>query len=391
VKVRSVVFLSPEPPYPLNGGGAFRIASLMHYFARFADVDLILFSEKSRPADLPKGLVRKQFVIPLPVHGKGTWQRWQRNAWRAVRGVPPLVDRLSGLEKQVRSALGESRYDLGIAEHAWCSPYLPLLKSSCGSVLLDLHNVESVLHQRSAGVSSGLIAAGHRRFAGAMRRLEAQLAPQFDFVAATSTRDAELIEEAAPGTRTLIYPNALPATGLPAVEERDEIAFSGNFEYHPNIDAVAFLMQSIWPEVRRRQPLLRLRLIGRGNEFISHIAPWDGSVEMTGPVEDSSVEIARAKIVIAPLRSGSGTRIKILEAWKLRRPVVATRLAAEGLSATDGLNVLFAESANEFADAIDRLQRDADLRCKLSEQGRKIFETAYTWESAWRRLDPLFT
>jgi glycosyltransferase involved in cell wall biosynthesis len=363
----------------------------MHYFARFADVDLILFSEKGQPANLPASLVRKQFVIPLPVHGKGTWQRWQRNALRAVRGVPPLVDRLSGLETEVRRALGQRRYDLGIAEHAWCLPYLPLLKSSCDSTLLDMHNVESVLHERSAAVSGGLVAAGHRRFAGAMRRLEAQFSPQFDVVAVTSPRDAEFVGELAPGTRTLIYPNALPASEPPVVEERDEIAFSGNFEYHPNIDAVAFLMQSIWPEVRRRQPSLRLRLIGRGDGFISGLVPSNESVEMTGPVEDSLTEIARAKILIAPLRSGSGTRIKILEAWKACRPVIATRLAAEGLEAADGLNVLFAESAAEFADAIDRLQRDTGLRRNISERGRETFEAAYTWESVWRRLDQLFT
>jgi glycosyltransferase involved in cell wall biosynthesis len=375
----------------LHGGGAFRIASLIHYFARFADVDLILFSEKGQPATLPAGLVRKQLVIPLPVHGKGMLQRWRRNAWRAVRGVPPLVDRLSGLETEVRSALGERRHDLGIIEHAWCVPYLPLLKSSCGFTLLDMHNVESVLHERSAAVSSGLIAAGHRRFAGAMRRLEAQFAPQFDVVAVTSPRDAEFVHRAAPGTRTLVYPNALPASDPPAVEERDEIAFSGNFEYHPNADAAAFLLQSIWPEVRRRQPSLRLRLIGRGNEFISSFVPADGSVKMTGPVEDSLTEIAKAKIVIAPLRSGSGTRIKILEAWKSRRPVVATRLAVEGLDAEDGRNVLLAESAAEFADAIDQLQLDACLGQKIAVGGRETFEAAYTWESAWYGFDQLFT
>lgn len=390
MKVRSVVFLSPEPPYPLHGGGAFRIASLMHYFARFADVDLILFSEKHEQADLPSGLVRKQLLIPLPIHGKGTIERWTRNARRAIRGVPPLVDRLSGRESELRNALGQGRYDLAIAEHGWCAPYLPLLKASCRSTLLDLHNIESILHERSASVTQGLVAAGHRRFAGAMRRLEASLAPQFDLVAVTSARDAALLRETAPETRTLIYPNALPASESATVEERNEIAFSGNFEYHPNIDAVAFLMRSIWPEVRKRHPSLRLRLIGRGSEFIKHLLPDDGSAEVSGPVEDAFHEIARAKIVVAPLRSGSGTRIKILEAWKARRPVVATKLATEGLEAENGHNVLFAESGAAFADAIDRLERDWQLRCRISGQGRQTFEKLYTWDVAWRQLEPFF-
>src|SRR5580658_5715554 len=84
-----VLMLSPEPPYPLNGGGAFRTASLLHYFARFAQVDLILISESGRAALLPPGLVREQKVVPLPHHNRNVVARYVRNALRAVRGLPP--------------------------------------------------------------------------------------------------------------------------------------------------------------------------------------------------------------------------------------------------------------------------------------------------------------
>ena len=89
-----VLMLTPEPPYPLEGGGAYRIASLVHYFARFAEVDLILISESGHPALLPDGLVRSQQVIPLPHHDRGPAARYLRNAGRAMRGVPPLIDGL---------------------------------------------------------------------------------------------------------------------------------------------------------------------------------------------------------------------------------------------------------------------------------------------------------
>ena len=386
-----VVMLCPEPPYPLNGGGALRTASIVNYFARFADVDLILFSSSGQPARLPHGLVRSMKVIPLPAHSHTALARWRRNAFRAARGVPPLVDRLSGHDAEVREALRGRRYDLGIVEHSWCAPYLPLLAEVCDRTLLDMHNIESVLHQRAAAVSGPLVAAGHRRFAAAMRRLEAEFAPRYSFVATTSQRDAESIRGIAPGANVIVYPNALPALPLPQVAVDENLAvFSGNFEYHPNIDAVDFLIREIWPEVRRRHPSLRLRLVGRGAEFIRHLIAADSSIEVTGPVENALAEIARAQIVLAPLRVGSGTRLKILEAWQAGRPVIATPLAAEGLQTTDPANLLLAESASAFADGIDRLRGDAELRSTLSLQGRKTLEDNYTWQIAWRSLDALF-
>ena len=177
----NVLMLSPEPPYPLQGGGAFRTASLLNYFARFAAVDLIFISETGLPAPLPPGLVRSQTVIPLPRHSRRFAARVLRNASRAIRGVPPLIHRLAGLELPLERAIGNNRYDLGIVEHFWCAPYLDSLRASCAETVLDLHNVESVLHERCAAVSRGLIGAGHRRFASASRKLELALLPRSSF------------------------------------------------------------------------------------------------------------------------------------------------------------------------------------------------------------------
>src|SRR5216683_3238167 len=100
-----VLMLSPEPPYPLDSGGAFRTASLLHYFARFAEVDLILISANGRPALLPPGLVRSQQVIAIPHHNPGVAARYFRNAGRAIRGVPPLIDRFAGLSAPIERAI----------------------------------------------------------------------------------------------------------------------------------------------------------------------------------------------------------------------------------------------------------------------------------------------
>lgn len=91
--------------------------------------------------------------------------------------------------------------------------------------------------------------------------------------------------------------------------------------------------------------------------------------------------------VVAPLRAGSGTRVKILEAWAAARPVVATPLAAEGLDAHDSGNLAFAADASGFVAAIDWLVADAGSRQRMGMAGRRTFEARYTWEAVWRKLD----
>ena len=385
--IESVLVLSPEPPYPLNGGGAFRIASLIHYFARFADVDLILFSESGQPAIVPPGLLRSQTVIPLPQHSRGTVARYIRNARRAIQGTPPLIDRLAGHNEEIARVISGKHYDFGIVEHLWAAQYLKEIASACAHTVLDLHNIESILHRRCAETTHGLIAAGQERFAHAAHEIEKNLLPQYSMVLTTSREDAALATQIAPTAKISVYPNALPETPAPQVREQPVIVFSGNFKYHPNIDAVDFLMSSIWPEVHRQCPELRLRLVGRGDKLIRHLLPSGFRVEVTGAVENALKEIAAARIVIAPLRTGSGTRIKILEAWAGARPVIATSLAAEGLQCLGDRDVIIANGGKDFGSAIARLNADPSRRVSLSVNGRRLFEENYTWQAAWKTLD----
>ena len=182
-----------------------------------------------------------------------------------------------------------------------------------------------------------------------------------------------------------------PGSDAPAGPEYPRLVFSANFEYHPNIDAVAFLAREIWPRVRKLHPELRLRLVGRGDRFIRHLlpegSPENSGIEVTGPVDDAQAEIAQARIVVAPLRAGSGTRFKIIEAWAAARCVVATPLAAEGLAARDGVNIALASDATGFAAAISRLLDDSAARQRLASAGRRTFEDNYSWEAAWTGLD----
>jgi glycosyltransferase involved in cell wall biosynthesis len=104
-------------------------------------------------------------------------------------------------------------------------------------------------------------------------------------------------------------------------------------------------------------------------------------------VEDAIRELARAKVAVVPLLAGSGTRLKILEAWAAGLPVVSTTLGAEGLGARDDESLLLADGGPAFAEAVSRLLACPDLRQKLGMAGRLLLEQEFTWETAWKKLD----
>ena len=386
----SALVLAPETPYPLAGGGALRTASLLHYLALRYDVDLVVFRQPGAPdpgSQLPAGLVRRVWVVRLPAHGRSFAARALRNALRVARRVPPLVDRFAGFGREIERALEGRRYDIGIVEHFWCAPYAEQVAKVCGRTVLDLHNIESVLDQRCAEVESGARAWAHRVFSRASLKLERIWLPRFSEVLAASEIDAERARAIAPGARVTVYPNALPPTPLPPRANEDAIVFSGNMEYHPNISAVRFFRREVWPLLRERWPGLVWRLIGKNPEAVRRFTSGDARIQVQGPVDDAIRELARAKVVVVPVLAGSGTRLKILEAWAAGLPVVSTTLGAEGLGARDGESLLLADGGPAFAEAVSRLLACTDLRERVGAAGRLLLEKEFTWETAWKKLD----
>lgn len=367
--------LSPEAPFPAHGGGALRTASLIHYLAQRGAVDVIVFHEPGRPdpaAAFPPGLVRRVDVIELPHHSKSLPAKACRNLLRAARGIPPLVDRFAGF----RLALAR-RYSLSVVEHMWCAPYIEQLAGVSERVVLDLHNIESVLHAHRAETESWPRSAVQAVFSAAYRRLERRLLPEFDTLLVASQADADRI-----GRPAIVYPNAIPLTPRPAVPEEEVIAFSGNLDYDPNQTAIRWFAAKIWPVLKLRHPRLVWRLIGKNPPALT-----DPQVEVTGPVPDAIVELARAKVVVVPVRSGSGTRLKIVEAWAAARAVVSTSRGAEGLPVRPGENILIADAPETFAGAIGQLLADPELRARLGQAGRTTYEAGLTWPAAWEKLD----
>jgi glycosyltransferase involved in cell wall biosynthesis len=211
--------------------------------------------------------------------------------------------------------------------------------------------------------------------------------PRFSEVLAASEKDRGRVLEIAPTARVRVYPNAIPGRPAPEIEEDHAIVFSGNMEYHPNVSAVRFFRRDIWPLLRERWPGLVWRLLGKNPAAVRRFTSGDTLIEVSGPVDDAVLELARAKVAVVPLLAGSGTRLKILEAWAAGVPVVSTFLGAEGLPVRAGEHLLLADGAADFVEAVSRLLASKELRRKVGMAGRLLLEKEFTWETAWKSLD----
>jgi polysaccharide biosynthesis protein PslH len=366
----------PETPYPTVGGGPLRTACILEYLASRYVLDVITFREPEAvdPRDaFPKGLARSLQVVDLPYHSKTKAARAWRNFERLVRAAPPLVDRFSGFELPILR-----RYDIAVVEHFWCASYLDQLRSHCQRVVLDLHNVESVLLDRCASTEFGLARIAMRRFSRVCRGSETRLLPKFDTVLVASEADREHVPHA------VIFPNAIPLVPKPTASPRHEIVFSGNMAYHPNAAAVRFFSRRVWPILRKRHPELLWRIAGKNADRVR--PSGDSRVVATVDFTDAVSTLAGARAAVVPLLSGSGTRFKILEAWAAGVPVVSTTIGAEGLDATPGEHYLAADDPVRFADAVTFVLNDFSLADRVRRSGRALYESRYTWPAAWNRL-----
>jgi glycosyltransferase involved in cell wall biosynthesis len=383
------LFLSPESPYPAIGGGPLRSASLLEYLARHFSVHAIFFRQDGDPDParfIPAGRIEKLDVLELPRHSKSAFARAARNSIRMFRNRPPLFDRFSGFQNAIGKLVAGRQYDAALVEHFWAAPYVEQLRPYSRRVILDLHNIESLWHRSLADLEHGARALALRRFATSSVALERQWLPKFDRLLVTSAEDAAAVREIVPGAGVTVYPNALPDIPLPARMEREEIVFSGNLEYTPNILAVRFFHDSIWPVLRSRWPVLKWKIVGKHPEAIEAIVHGDPRIELTGFVEDAVAALATAKVALVPVLAGSGTRVKILEAWAAGTAVVSSTLGAAGLGCRSGEHLLLADHPDSFAEAVSGLLASAADRNEIGSAGRKLYEERFTWPAAWKTL-----
>jgi glycosyltransferase involved in cell wall biosynthesis len=195
-----------------------------------------------------------------------------------------------------------------------------------------------------------------------------------------------------PGSRVETIPNGVDTEFFaprPGASEPDLVAFEGNLSFEPNVDAARVLCTDVLPRVWKERPGVRAVLVGR-DPTPEVRAFASGQVEVTGTVADVRDALCRASVFACPMRLGAGIKNKVLQAWALGLPVVATPQALGGLAALDGVNALIRADPPAFAQAVCKLLADRELARELGRNGRELVVQRYTWRAQAERFDALF-
>jgi glycosyltransferase involved in cell wall biosynthesis len=296
------------------------------------------------------------------------------------------------LHRRLEGLLVDNDFDVVQFEYVWMASSLapPTRAASRVPHVLDEHNIEYDVLRRTAAAEGGLIRKAYNAANWRKLRTEERRAwTRFDGCTLTSDRDRDLLLEDAPRVRSTVVPNGVDiaefAPDLRTSVEADSILFFGALNYYPNTDGVLFFLRHVLPKLKLRRPLVRVRIVGQKPP--NEIASWrDPAVEVVGYVDDVRPHIARAAVVIVPLRIGGGTRLKVLEAMAMEKAIVSTPLGVEGIDVKHGQDVLVGAHADSLVEHLVTLLESRDLAGRLGHAAGELVRSRYSWRASAARL-----
>ena len=386
-----ILVLSPRQCWPATGGAKIREYHLLRALAQENDVVQAHFAEPGAgllsTADLP--FCREVISVARPR---------QYTPWKMARGLmgrwplPVLNYTSAAMIEAVRGVLGRQQFDLVHLE----SIHMAACAEQAGvsaPMVHDWHNIESELMRRYSAAEK----SPARRLYGAVtaRRLQGLersiLRRRFGHVLC-SEREQQQLRTIAPAARLAVVPNGVDVEYFAdrdgAEATRKRIVFVGLMAYHANIEAAVTFARQIWPAVRERLPGCVLTLVGANPDpAVVALSELPG-VEVTGTVPDVRPFYREALAAVVPLRTGSGTRLKILEAMAAGVPVVSTAAGAEGLAVEPGRNILLVDPDDTAAwgEALVRLGESDPLRESLTTAALDLVRTRYDWRALGESL-----
>lgn len=391
-----ILFISRDLPYPLNNGGRIRVYSLIRHLSSSHDVDLVaLDREPESPERIHamEELCREVIAVPLaPRQRPDAKRREQMLSILRRRPYAHTAHYSPEMQAAIDRQLAANDYDIVQVEYAQMGYYD--LGKHPGRVL-DQHNVEAEIMERAAQREGwSLRKLFYWREATKFRREEAEICRRFEHCLATSVRDRDILAAAVPTSHFHVVPNGVDcahfdAAGTEAPSTSDSVLFTGSLAYYPNVDGIHSFMREIFPRIRAAVPTIRFLIVGREPPPAVTAYGAHPNVEVVADVPDMREYYAKAAVVVVPLRVGGGTRLKILEAMAMAKPVVSTSVGAEGIEVTPGTDIALADEPGAFADAVISLLA-GEGSAELAAAGRRLVEQRYDWTSIGAELEAVY-
>lgn len=367
MQVSKLVFLCSSFNYPPRNGAALREAGILTLAKDLAPVEIINV--------LPPRAVMPNFprlpwkLISVARESAPLWKKF-------LFPFRPYV--VNGFSHHVLQTLKEC-YEPGAL--LWISrlalaQYIRPAQELGYRVILDEHNVESDYFYHSVLSSRKWL---ELPLALQLRYWEKRFCTSADRVVVTSQRDRTLLENLVKKSHIEVLPNCIPAQTISARREGslNRLLFVGTLDYEPNMKGLAWFLEEVVPLLRTENFSINVVGARPSEKFMDYLKSKGAQVYANVP--DLGLYYDEAKVCIAPILSGGGTRLKILECLGRAKALVSTRKGAEGLELQSESHLLLADSAEDFAKAVDRFLQSDELRCTLSENGKKFVAEHFTW------------
>jgi polysaccharide biosynthesis protein PslH len=398
----NILYVSQIPASPPRFGAQARVHGLMTQLAQRHDLTAATLIDDEFDADecrrAMRDYCREVVMVPNPYGREGLTKRLlQLRSLASTRSFERLRVTLPTLQQTLDRVLRATRFDVVNLEFPYLCHY-DLRQAPPGQkrppLVVDAHDIAyDLVRQFAAGGS-----LGRRLYAGAnwrkLRREELAAYRGADGVCVCSAADERRLLDQVPGIRTAVIPNAAdveyyqPRPTDPPPDGRTVVYF-GLLSTIPNVDGVVHFVEDIWPRIAAADPEARCKIIG-GRAPPSILALAGPRIELTGLVPDLRPHLAAAAVVVVPLRLGSGTRLKIVEAMAMGKAIVSTTLGAEGIEAVPGCDILVADGPAAFADAVLRLLAEPGLAARIGQSARQLAVERYGWSGAARALEGFY-
>jgi glycosyltransferase involved in cell wall biosynthesis len=383
----NILFLSTENPYPPDGGHHLRTFNILKILAGRHQIYFVGFARDKREFKyIPEIKKFCETVDIYKVSKAGYNKSFFLLACKNLFSKYPLIVRRYFIQ-EARERIGQilDRYSIGLVHMDMLALglYKEILKDT--PVILTNHNVESLRIYRWMQIEKNLLIKSFLFYQYLkLKAFEKNICPEFNRCIVVSEDDKNYLKNLCGMDNFVVIPNGVDISYFkPESTEvkKDHLVWVGGMTGPYNSDAVDFFIQKIWSLVKYRVPEATIDFAGRGpTQTLRNKALEDKSVQVLGFVPDIRPIVQKASVFIAPIRIGSGTKIKVLNAMAQAKPVVATTTAAEGIDVTPEENILIADDPGEFAEKIVYLLSHEEIAREIGVRARELIEKKYSWD-----------